>query len=318
LDIETNNTDSVQNLHGGLKGYLKFYGAVYVVFIIILIGLGTVYLQNVSMFSKEKIGGTVPPPKDTTLDADLPMVKGIISPPVDVSKYLNPAPDMVEKGKTMFATTCATCHGPEGKGDGPAGVALNPKPRNFHEMTGWKNGPEINHMYKTLQEGVPNSGMASFAVLSPEDRFNLIMFVRTFSPNFPPITKVQLDSIDLTYSLAKGVKQPNQIPVKLAMEKVLQDNMTAKQKVEYAKNVIEKNGTDSGAVIYKQLSSNLTKSLDVLAIDTSWSSNEKSFVEVIATNQGSNGYKPRVYILTPREITIVFQYLKNLFGSIKS
>lgn len=32
-----------------------------------------------------------------------------------------------------FQQKCATCHGPEGRGDGPAGAALNPKPRNYHD-----------------------------------------------------------------------------------------------------------------------------------------------------------------------------------------
>ena len=36
-------------------------------------------------------------------------------------------------GKTNFDTLCATCHGPAGKGDGPAGAALNPPPRDFTE-----------------------------------------------------------------------------------------------------------------------------------------------------------------------------------------
>jgi mono/diheme cytochrome c family protein len=34
-------------------------------------------------------------------------------------------------GKTTFETLCVTCHGPAGKGDGPAGAALDPKPRDF-------------------------------------------------------------------------------------------------------------------------------------------------------------------------------------------
>ena len=34
-------------------------------------------------------------------------------------------------GKTNFETLCASCHGPQGAGDGPAGAALNPPPRNF-------------------------------------------------------------------------------------------------------------------------------------------------------------------------------------------
>jgi len=34
-------------------------------------------------------------------------------------------------GKTTVETLCVTCHGPAGKGDGPAGAALDPKPRDF-------------------------------------------------------------------------------------------------------------------------------------------------------------------------------------------
>ena len=35
------------------------------------------------------------------------------------------------KGKDTFAKTCAICHGNTGKGDGPAGAALNPKPKDL-------------------------------------------------------------------------------------------------------------------------------------------------------------------------------------------
>jgi mono/diheme cytochrome c family protein len=33
----------------------------------------------------------------------------------------------------LFATRCATCHGANAEGDGPAAAGLNPKPRNFHD-----------------------------------------------------------------------------------------------------------------------------------------------------------------------------------------
>lgn len=41
----------------------------------------------------------------------------------------------LEKGKTIYngVGACASCHGPEGKGDGAAAAALNPKPRSFAE-----------------------------------------------------------------------------------------------------------------------------------------------------------------------------------------
>jgi mono/diheme cytochrome c family protein len=41
--------------------------------------------------------------------------------------------DDIEKGKTVYngSGACATCHGPQGLGDGAASAALNPKPANF-------------------------------------------------------------------------------------------------------------------------------------------------------------------------------------------
>lgn len=39
----------------------------------------------------------------------------------------------LEKGKTVFdgIGACSSCHGPLGQGDGPAAIALTPKPRSF-------------------------------------------------------------------------------------------------------------------------------------------------------------------------------------------
>jgi mono/diheme cytochrome c family protein len=41
----------------------------------------------------------------------------------------------VERGKSLFVQYCASCHGPAGKGDGPAASVLNPKPKNLTDKT---------------------------------------------------------------------------------------------------------------------------------------------------------------------------------------
>lgn len=40
-----------------------------------------------------------------------------------------------DAAKNMFAQTCATCHGLDGTGTGPAASMLNPKPRNYTDPT---------------------------------------------------------------------------------------------------------------------------------------------------------------------------------------
>ena len=59
--------------------------------------------------------------------------------PADAAAKKNPIPadaDSIMRGKALFQTNCAVCHGACGQGDGPAGAALNPKPANLREMAG--------------------------------------------------------------------------------------------------------------------------------------------------------------------------------------
>jgi mono/diheme cytochrome c family protein len=45
----------------------------------------------------------------------------------------------VDSGATMFTNYCAPCHGPEGRGNGPAAAALKKQPANLTELSK-KNG----------------------------------------------------------------------------------------------------------------------------------------------------------------------------------
>jgi mono/diheme cytochrome c family protein len=42
-----------------------------------------------------------------------------------------------DKGKTLFEEKCMICHGADGKGDGPAAMALSPAPRDFSRAEFW-------------------------------------------------------------------------------------------------------------------------------------------------------------------------------------
>src|SRR5262245_47141497 len=54
----------------------------------------------------------------------------------------------------IFATRCATCHGPEGRGDGPGSVGLDPKPRNYHDP-GWQSTVSDAHLAAIIVGGGP-------------------------------------------------------------------------------------------------------------------------------------------------------------------
>lgn len=54
-------------------------------------------------------------------------------------------PTSPASGQEMFKTYCASCHGLEGKGDGPAASALKKTPANLTELT-QRNGGEFPEM----------------------------------------------------------------------------------------------------------------------------------------------------------------------------
>lgn len=100
---------------------------------------------------------------------------------VNVEELLEPTPALIAKGKTLFAVNCASCHGVDGYGNGPAAAALNPKPRNYHEGY-WRYGGGVARIVQTISTGSPGTAMAAFTNIPFEDRFALAHYVRTFAP----------------------------------------------------------------------------------------------------------------------------------------
>lgn len=82
-------------------------------------------------------------------------------------------------GAEIYATNCASCHGDAGKGDGAAGTALEPKPA---VLAGDTKGDD--HLFWRINEGgavAPfNSSMPAFkGVLSEDQIWQTIAFIRT-------------------------------------------------------------------------------------------------------------------------------------------
>ncbi len=142
-----------------------------------------------------------------------------------MKELLASTPAQISAGKILFQQNCVTCHGAEGKGDGAAAAALNPKPRNFHEVDGWKNGRSPAQVFKTLTEGIAGGGMASFSTLSVEDRWALVHYVDSFGPPAPADTAVSLAAIGITEGNAKAapIKEQVEIPIQFAIERMIQE-----------------------------------------------------------------------------------------------
>ncbi|MBM3460987.1 MAG: cytochrome c [Armatimonadetes bacterium] len=128
---------------------------------------------------------TAAAPPGAAAKADAPVSAEFIASLPGAAKWKgkkNPVPDTPEnlaKGKELFLKNCATCHGDTGTGDGPAGAALDPKPRNFSTES-FKFGGEDWQLMRTIMDGAPQpSGMVGWdGRLDEKDAWTLINYVK--------------------------------------------------------------------------------------------------------------------------------------------
>ena len=109
-----------------------------------------------------------------------------ITRPAQLSnEQANPIPPnsgSIAAGQALYTTRCVPCHGPTGKGDGPAGLALNPRPADLsqHAIPGVHTDAQL---FEWITNGFPGSQMPAFkSPLSDTDRWNLVNFMRTLAP----------------------------------------------------------------------------------------------------------------------------------------
>lgn len=90
-------------------------------------------------------------------------------------------PANIAKGKALFTgkATCFTCHGNEGRGDGIAGAALDPSPRNFHNK-GLKKKTDGEFMY-VIKNGIEGTGMISYSpgIVTEEEASLILLYERS-------------------------------------------------------------------------------------------------------------------------------------------
>jgi mono/diheme cytochrome c family protein len=71
------------------------------------------------------------------------------------------------KAETIFNERCSACHGPQGRGDGPASAALNPKPRNYTDSA-WQASVTDEQIAKTITMGGAAVGKSPIMPASPD------------------------------------------------------------------------------------------------------------------------------------------------------
>ncbi len=118
----------------------------------------------------------------------LPDLRRQIEADYDGVRRLTVAPEpaaddaSVARGRALFATTCAACHGARGVGDGPSAAALRDerggviRPRDF--TTGvFRSGSAPEDVYVRVKGGLSGTPMPGFSNYTDEQIWDLVHFI---------------------------------------------------------------------------------------------------------------------------------------------
>ena len=120
-------------------------------------------------------------------------------------------------GARIYAQHCAVCHGPDGRGNGPAAPSLVPRPRDFtlgqfkYKTTPIGEAPSDADLIKIIADGLPASSMPYWRdLLSEDENRSLVDYIKSFSTAFDksPPTKLAIPArvAPSETSIARGRK----------------------------------------------------------------------------------------------------------------
>jgi mono/diheme cytochrome c family protein len=97
---------------------------------------------------------------------------------------------VLDQGARVYEIRCASCHGPEGAGDGAAGRSLPKPPRSFqladfrYKSTPDGALPTDEDLDATIRNGRIEDGMPAWNTLTVADRHAVIQYLKTLSPRW--------------------------------------------------------------------------------------------------------------------------------------
>jgi len=136
-------------------------------------------------------GGEAPVSPSPTPVAAAPKTEPISWTHFDVPTAPPVTPELLARGKELFANNCSSCHGDAGAADGVCAQFLIPHPRDFtkgvfrFKTTAGGAMPTDTDLFRTISLGLHGTGMPPWKFLvSEEDRWALVAYVKTFSDGF--------------------------------------------------------------------------------------------------------------------------------------
>jgi len=109
----------------------------------------------------------------------------VLAAPARGADQISPAAE--KEAQDIFKNRCTMCHGPGGKGDGPAGVALNPHPQNWTDGA-WQKATSDDVIEKAILSGGQAVGKSVLMPANPDlaNKPEVVKALRQIVRSFAP------------------------------------------------------------------------------------------------------------------------------------
>ncbi len=293
-----------------IKSPTRLFGLIYPYFFLLFLIVGIYFVKHLNNLTFNEVPAIL---TDSLYNRTLPDVevkKGGTKAAVDLAVITNSTSEIINKGKELFVKNCSSCHGSEGKGDGPASVALKPPPRNFHKLEGWTNGTKFSDIYNTIQVGVPGTGMSPYDFIPVADRIAIIQYIRSLA-KYPPVSQNEVAQLDKKYNLSKGEYTPSNISIEMATNKILEENKVSKKVIEEILIKLNKNSDKETLDLLNNYVADKTKMVTIFSRDFSKIKDVNKFINRVISSPTESGFKTSVATLPVEKLTKLFKVLSK-------
>ena len=106
---------------------------------------------------------------------------------IAIGAFADTRSDNIEEGKLIFEDRCASCHGLQGRGDGPQAPFLSPRPSSL--ISAGTSAKSDIDLLATITNGKPRTAMPAWKdLLTEEQRRDVLAYVRSLVRFHKPAT----------------------------------------------------------------------------------------------------------------------------------
>jgi len=243
-------------------------------------------------------------------DTEVGITRGEKLPPIDMADAVRVTPNALREGKQLYEQNCASCHGQEGRGNGPSGASLDPPPRNLTSLEGWKRGTRISDIFRTLTLGLEGTQMSGYEYLTPAERFELTHYVQSFAQGHRADTRASLAELDEEFQLSQGAQEPNVIPISMAVDNEIAEATPVPSEPDSARDSELRSAAPRGAELFAKLVApdERTRASYLLASDSTWVESSERFRRIVTAGVPTNGFSAAAVRLSGADWRALHRY----------